>query len=135
MLHKKAVLKSFAIFTGKHLCWNLFFNKNADLHGPSFMKKRLVFFVNINKFVKTPILKKICQWLILRVSLELFSVRTNNIGSEKEVFSEIKLNKNRSETQLYEKNLSFYDVLDHFVFLFFSTARQAAFTLRNKRWY
>ena len=97
------------------------------------MKKRLVFFVNINKFVKTPILKKICQWLILRVSLELFSVRTNNIGSEKEVFSEIKLNKNRSETQLYEKNLSFYDVLEHFVFLFFSTARQAALTLRNKR--
>ena len=26
VLKKKAVLKNFAIFTGKHLCWSLFFN-------------------------------------------------------------------------------------------------------------
>ena len=27
----KTVLKNFATFTGKHLCWSLFSNKNADL--------------------------------------------------------------------------------------------------------
>ena len=48
-------------------------------------------------------------------------------GSEKDVFSKIKQNKNRSKTQLYEKNLPFHDVLYHFVFLYFSTSRQAAF--------
>ena len=31
LFNKKAVLKNFVIFTGKHLCWNLFFNKNAGL--------------------------------------------------------------------------------------------------------
>ena len=41
VFHKKAILKNFAIFTGKHLCWNLFFDKNASLQGPSFIKKRL----------------------------------------------------------------------------------------------
>ena len=38
---KNVVLKNFAIFTGKHLRWNLFFNKDAGLQGPSFIKKRL----------------------------------------------------------------------------------------------
>ena len=27
VFHKKAILKNFVIFTGKHLCWNFFFNK------------------------------------------------------------------------------------------------------------
>ena len=130
MFHKKAVLKNFAIFTGRHLCWNLLLNKNAGLQGPSFIKKRLehrCFFANIEKFLRTPILKNICERLLLRVSLELFSIWTNNIGSEEDVFSKIKQNKNRSKTQLYEKNLPFHDVLYHFVFLYFSTSRQAAF--------
>ena len=138
MFHKKAVLKNFAIFTGRHLCWNLLLNKNAGLQGPSFIKKRLehrCFFANIEKFLRTPILKNICERLLLRVSLELFSIWTNNIGSEEDVFSKIKQNKNRSKIQLYEKNLPFYDVLYDFVFLFFSTSRQTAFALHNKRWY
>ena len=29
VFYKKAVLKNLAIFTGKHLCWGLLFNKNA----------------------------------------------------------------------------------------------------------
>ena len=28
---KKAVIKNFAIFTGKHLCWRFFFNKVAGI--------------------------------------------------------------------------------------------------------
>ena len=31
MFFKKGILKNFVIFTGKHLCWSLFFNKVAGL--------------------------------------------------------------------------------------------------------
>ena len=139
MFHKKAVLKNFATFTGKHLCWNLFLNKNAGLQGSTLIKKRFEHRCfckqNIEKFLRTPNLKNICERLLLRISLELFPIWTNNIGSEEDILSKIKQNKNRSKTQLYEKNLPFHDVLYHFVFLFFSTSRQTAFALHNKRWY
>ena len=134
MFHKKAVDKNFAIFTGKH-----FFNKNVGLQALSLFSQKetrtQAFFANIDKFLRTPILKSICEWLLLRVLLELFHTGTNNIESEENVFSKIKQNKNRSNTQLYEKNLPFHDVFYHFVFLFFSTSRQTVFTLHNKRWY
>ena len=132
MFHKKAVDKNFAIFTGKH-----FFNKNVGLQALSLFSQKetrtQAFFANIDKFLRTPILKSICEWLLLRVLLELFHTGTNNIGSEENVFSKIKQNKNRSNTQLYEKNLPFHDVFYHFVFLFFSTSRQTVFALHNKR--
>ena len=134
MFHKKAVDKNFAIFTGKH-----FFNKNVGLQALSLFSQKetrtQAFFANIDKFLRTPILKSICEWLLLWVLLELFHTGTNNIGSEEDVFSKIKQNKNRSNTQLYEKNLPFHDVFYHFVFLFFSTSRQTVFALHNKRWY
>ena len=38
---KKNVLKNFANFTGKHLCWSLFFNKVTGLRACSFIKKSL----------------------------------------------------------------------------------------------
>ena len=134
MFHKKAVDKNFAIFTGKH-----FFNKNVGPQALSLFSQKetrtQAFFANIDKFLRTPILKSICEWLLLRVLLELFHTGTNKIGSEEDVFSKIKQNKNRSNTQLYEKNLPFHDVFYHFVFLFFSTSRQTVFALHNKRWY
>ena len=133
VFHKKAVLKNFAIFTGKH-----FFNKNAGLQALSFIKKKLehrCFFANIEKLLRTPILKNICERLLLRVSLERFPTWTNNIGSEEDFFSKIKQNKNLSNTKLYEINLPFHDVFYHFVFFFFSISRQTAFALHSKRWY
>ena len=59
---KKGVLKNFANFTGKHLCWSLFWN---------FIKNRLqhrCFPVKFAKFLRTPILKNICERLLLFVS-------------------------------------------------------------------
>ena len=134
---QEAVLKTFAIFTGKHLCWNLFLIKMQAFRGPALLKRdsNTGFFGNIEKCLRTPILKNNCERLPLRVSVELFPLWTNNIGSEEDVFSKIKQNKNRSKIQLYEKNFPFYDVLYHFVFLFFSSSRQATFALHNKRWY
>ena len=63
----KKAIKLFVIFTGKHLCWGLFSNKVAGLQVCNFIKKRLqhrYFLVNIGKFIRTPILKNICEWLL-----------------------------------------------------------------------
>ena len=77
--------KHFTIF--QHLRWNLFFNKNRP---GALLKKDTntgVFFENIEKFLRIPILKNICEWLLLRVSLERFPTWRNNIGIEEDVFS------------------------------------------------
>ena len=55
-------------FTGKHLCRNHFLNKVIDLQGAPLLKKRLwhrCFPVNFVKFVRKPILKSICERLLL----------------------------------------------------------------------
>ena len=54
---KKDVLKICANFTEKHLCWSLFINKVACLQPASFLRRAL----------RTPILKSICKWLLLKV--------------------------------------------------------------------
>ena len=64
--HKKAILKYFVIFTGKHLWWSLFFNKVEGHQTCGFIKKRLqyrYFLVNFGKFIRTTILKKISEQL------------------------------------------------------------------------
>ena len=66
---KKVFLKNFAIFTGKYLYWSLFFNKVAGFHVCSFFKRRLkhkLFPANIAKFLRAPILKNICERLLLK---------------------------------------------------------------------
>ena len=79
---KKDVLKNFAKFTGKQVCWSLFLinlqtlyslgnhQKTYDFKGNRRSKtlvKRLqhrCFPVNIAKFLRTPILKNICERLL-----------------------------------------------------------------------
>ena len=63
---KKAVLKHFVIFTGKHLCRGLFFNKVAGHQACNFIKKRLqhrYYLANIRKFIRRTILKNISERL------------------------------------------------------------------------
>ena len=55
---KKAVLKNFAIFIGKNLSWSLFLIK-------LFQRRR--FPVNIAKFLRTAILRNICERLLMNV--------------------------------------------------------------------
>ena len=72
VLYKNTVVKNFVIFTGKHLCWSLFFNRNAGLQTRNFIKKRLqhrCFLDNAAKFISTAILKNICERLLLEVFL------------------------------------------------------------------
>ena len=65
---EKAALKNFAIFTGKHS----FFNRIAGFKTCNFLKMRLQhrrFLVNIAKFLRTLILMKICEQLLLQFLL------------------------------------------------------------------
>ena len=66
---KKDVLKTFAKFTGKHLCQSLFFNKVATATA-TLLKKRLwhrCFSVNFVKFLRTLFLTEHLRWLLLRI--------------------------------------------------------------------
>ena len=65
MFFKIGVLKNFRIFTGKHMCWCLFF---ADLKAFNFLKKRLQnrwLPVNITEFLKIEFIIEHLQWLLL----------------------------------------------------------------------
>ena len=91
----KAVLTNFAIFTKKHLCWSLFINKNAGLQSWNVIKKRIqqrCFLVNIAKFLRTPVLKNICERLFERFATRANNI-TSNIGSEEDIFFKDKTTK------------------------------------------
>ena len=65
---RKAVLRNFTKFTGKHLCQSLFFNKVAGLRPATLLKLRLwhrCFPVNFAKFLRTPILQNTPGRLVL----------------------------------------------------------------------
>ena len=72
MFCKNDVLKNFTIFTEKRLCWSHLFDKVAEsscLQHSRFIKKRLqhrCFSVNITNFLKTRIMKNICEELFLK---------------------------------------------------------------------
>ena len=62
MFFKIGVIKKFAIFTGKHLCWRLFLI--------NFVKRRLqhrCFAVNISKFLRTAFFIEHFRWLLLQM--------------------------------------------------------------------
>ena len=69
---KSDILKSFTIFTEKRLCWSHFFNKVAEsscLQHCRFITKKLqlrCFSVNIVNFLRTRIMKNICEELFLK---------------------------------------------------------------------
>ena len=70
MFCKKVVLKNFTKLTGKHLCHNLFFNKDAGLRPATLLKKRLwhrCFPVNFVKLLRTPFFTEQPFWLLLFV--------------------------------------------------------------------
>ena len=75
---KKAALKDFAIFTGKRLCWSLFFKKLETFRVATLLKRdfnTVVFEISFEKFLRAPILKSTCQ----RLLLDFCSVRKSNL--------------------------------------------------------
>ena len=72
MFFKIDILKStnFTIFTGKYLCWSLFFDKVAGLSLSNFIKKRLqrrCFSLNIAKLL-TGFFIEYLQWLLSEIT-------------------------------------------------------------------
>ena len=68
----KGVLKKFAIFTGKHLCWSLFL---TILQACSFITKRLqhmCFLVKFAKFLRTT--KRFYERLLLELLAEIVTI-------------------------------------------------------------
>ena len=85
MFYKIVVLKDFAKFTGKHLCWSFFVKRRAcnsikkSLRACSFIKNRFehqCFPMNFMKFLKTPLLYntsgRLLVILVMRDSLNVF---------------------------------------------------------------
>ena len=65
----KAVLKNFAIITGKHLCWSFFLIKLLAFRPATLLKKRLqhrCFPVDIVKFLRTAFSLEHLRWLLLK---------------------------------------------------------------------
>ena len=70
LFRRKAALKSYVEFTRKHPCWSFFLIKMQDGDAWNFIKKRLqhrYFPVKFAKFLRTPILKSICERLLLHL--------------------------------------------------------------------
>ena len=65
----RGVFKNFTNFTEKHLCWSLFFTKLQVFRPATLLKKVFLlhrfFPVKLEKFLRTPILKNICEPLLL----------------------------------------------------------------------
>ena len=66
----KGVPKTFATFTGRHLCWCLYLKKFVDQRTFNFIKKRFqhrCFPVNLAKFLKTTTSEVRLLWLLLNI--------------------------------------------------------------------
>ena len=65
---KKAVLKTFAILPGKHMCWSFFLIKLQTSRMATLLKKKTttqVFSCEYCEFLRITILKNICERLLL----------------------------------------------------------------------
>ena len=111
-------------FWGLHKNKNCAFplNKNASFQSRNFIKKTLqhrCFPVNTVKYLRTPVLKNIFEWLFERFPTGVNNI-TSSTGIEEDIFSKVKPKK-PFKIQLDEKNLPFHDALDHFFFFHIST--------------
>ena len=70
MFFRIVVLKNFAMFTGKHLCWRFFLIKLQAFRPPSGLQHRC-FPVKFAAFLRTPFFTEQVRWLLLEISQEL----------------------------------------------------------------
>ena len=89
---KKGVLKNFANFTGKHLWWSLFLIKLPAFRPGTLLKRDSntgVFQWNLQRFLRTPALKNICDrllliivenwWFFLQITSDIFAKRNPHL--------------------------------------------------------
>ena len=126
MFHKKLFLKILQYSQESNCVGISFLIKMQAFRTPALLKRnsKAGAFANIEKFLRTNILKNICERLLLRVSLELFPTWTNNIGSEEHVFSKNKTKQKPFEySAIWEKlAFSWYSLsFRFFLFLYFTS--------------
>ena len=107
---KKTVLKNFAIFTGKHHVLESLFNKIPGLQVYKCIRKRLrhrCFHVNISEFLRTPILKDICERLLLNFvdSVELITESWTNNRKNRDACGKVFIDGNQRRIQNTLKHL------------------------------
>ena len=91
VFYKKGVIKNLAKFTGKHLCWSIFFKKVSGHSPATLLKKRLqhrCFPMSFAKFLTAPFFIDNLLWLLLRFATKIIQ----NVSLERrlEFFSIIK---------------------------------------------
>ena len=81
---KKAFPKHFVIFTRNHLCWDLFFKKDAPHQSRNFIKGRLqrrLFLMNIREFIITPGIKNFVIFAKMHLCWILFLINPPQLFS------------------------------------------------------
>ena len=76
MFAKKGMLKNSAKVNKKCLCWNLFLTKLQSSRPATLLKSNFStdVFVNIAKFLETPILENLCKRLLLKFKKSVFLI-------------------------------------------------------------
>ena len=110
MFCKKGVLKNFANFTGKHLCWSLF-TKVAGLQTCNFIKKRpqnRCFPEKFVKYLQIPILNNICERLLFYFSDPLGATAKRNLRFDifRQMSNAAKIHYTNCNLRLYLKRVS-----------------------------
>ena len=93
---KKGVVKNFAKFTGKHLCWSLFLNKVTGFKTATLLKERIqhkCFPVNFSKLLTVAFFTEQHWWVLLDrllivtitfiANIHQYSIMFNNIHRTK----------------------------------------------------
>ena len=82
LFFKIGAFKNITIFTGKRLCWSLFFNNVTCLQACNFIKKRSrhrCFPVNVGKFLRTASFTEHLRWLLLNFRKKLKQINVNQL--------------------------------------------------------
>ena len=82
LFYKKAVLKNLAIFTGKPLCRSHFLIKLQAFKPINLLKRDSYtdVFIKVGKLLRTPILKNLCEQLLLVKVFVLIAVMTQAVA-------------------------------------------------------
>ena len=128
MFFKTGVLKSFANFIGKHLCWSRKFHRKTPvleslLKACNFIKKKLaqMFFCGNCKILKTAFFKEQYRWLLLKSSESILIPKKHFLLLYACV----------STTQIYEANRKKYKMKSHFTY-FLYIRLHSEFALQEK---
>ena len=110
MIFKIGVLKSFAIFTGKCLCWRLFLIKLQAFRPATLLRirlRRMCFPMNIAEFLRTTLFIEHLQWLLSTPWMFSCKNPSNSMWKHKKLSIKINLKNfcRDKPVTIYQKNV------------------------------